>query len=190
MNKDLQKKFKSFSNVLNDSVISMLLGALVVVLIGLVAFNFFKNKQATNPVTPTETEVTEQNFKEELTPATSTVNLPTTYTVAKGDTLWSIAEMFYTNGFDYKKIAQSNNISNVSQLEVGQKLIIPAKDTVVAAQPNRIDGTSYTVVRGDSLWDIAVRAYGDGFRWTEIARVNKLANPNIIHAGNVFVLPR
>jgi nucleoid-associated protein YgaU len=40
------------------------------------------------------------------------------------------------------------------------------------------------------LWTIAVRAYGDGYKWTEIAKANKLVNPNLIHPGNVFVLPR
>ena len=53
-----------------------------------------------------------------------------------------------------------------------------------------IAGDSYTVVKGDNLWNIAVRAYGDGFRWTEIAEANNLVNPSIIHRGNVFVIPR
>jgi nucleoid-associated protein YgaU len=54
----------------------------------------------------------------------------------------------------------------------------------------KISGNTYTVVRGDNLWNIAVRAYGDGFRWVEIAKANKLVNPHLIHAGNKFTLPR
>jgi nucleoid-associated protein YgaU len=49
---------------------------------------------------------------------------------------------------------------------------------------------SYTVVKGDSLWSIAVKAYGDGYKWVSIAKANKLDNPNVIHAGNVLVIPK
>ena len=55
---------------------------------------------------------------------------------------------------------------------------------------DKITANTYTVVRGDNLWNIAVRAYGDGFKWTEIAKANNLANPSLIHSGNVFKLPR
>lgn len=58
------------------------------------------------------------------------------------------------------------------------------------AVQNKIDGNTYTVVRGDTLWDISVRAYGDGFSWKRIADANKLTNPMIIHAGNKFTIPR
>jgi len=53
-----------------------------------------------------------------------------------------------------------------------------------------ISGTKYTVARGDNLWNISVRAYGNGFAWGEIAQANNLSNPSIIHAGNVLNLPR
>jgi len=48
---------------------------------------------------------------------------------------------------------------------------------------------TYTVVHGDNLWNIAVAQYGDGFQWVKIAEANHLANPQIIHAGNVLTLP-
>jgi nucleoid-associated protein YgaU len=53
-----------------------------------------------------------------------------------------------------------------------------------------ISGASYTAQAGDTLWDIAVRAYGNGEKWTEIAKANNLTNPQIIHRGNSFTLPR
>jgi len=53
-----------------------------------------------------------------------------------------------------------------------------------------ITGDKYVVVAGDSLWTIAIRAYGDGYKWVDIAKANELANPDIIHAGNEFTLPR
>ena len=49
---------------------------------------------------------------------------------------------------------------------------------------------SYTVERGDSLWKIAQKVYGDPYKWVELAKANKLVNPGLIHAGNVFTVPR
>jgi len=51
------------------------------------------------------------------------------------------------------------------------------------------EGTTYTVQKGDSLWKIAQEVYGDPYQWVAIAKANDLVNPDLIHAGNVFVLP-
>lgn len=66
----------------------------------------------------------------------------------------------------------------------------PKATTMQSNQMANITGNTYNVVRGDNLWNIAVRAYGDGYRWTEIARANGLSNPRVIHAGNHFTIPR
>ncbi|MEZ4479914.1 MAG: LysM peptidoglycan-binding domain-containing protein [Dehalococcoidia bacterium] len=59
--------------------------------------------------------------------------------------------------------------------------------------------TSYTVVSGDSLWAIAERLLGDGFRWTELWNLNQhrqmpdgrsFTNPNLIYAGWTLDLPQ
>ena len=50
-------------------------------------------------------------------------------------------------------------------------------------------GRYYTVVKGDTLWAIAKRYYGDGNRYPEIARANNIANPNIIHIGQKLFIP-
>lgn len=49
--------------------------------------------------------------------------------------------------------------------------------------------TTYTVVQGDSLASIAVKYYQDASKWNLIADANKLANPSVIHAGNVLTIP-
>lgn len=54
----------------------------------------------------------------------------------------------------------------------------------------RITGDVYVVQPNDNLWDICVRAYGDGYRWPKVAQDNKLFNPDVIHAGNRIVLNR
>jgi nucleoid-associated protein YgaU len=59
-----------------------------------------------------------------------------------------------------------------------------------------IKGTSYTVKSGDTLWEIAEGAYGNGAEWTKILGANKpsigfLPNGSqaLIRPGQVLVLP-
>jgi nucleoid-associated protein YgaU len=53
-------------------------------------------------------------------------------------------------------------------------------------------GDEYKVVRGDSLWKIAVRAYGDGYQWTKIWEKNKskIPNPNGLEIGMMVSIPK
>lgn len=155
----------------------MILGAIVVVLAGLLAYNYFRGQNLSQTIPATD--------EGELTAPGSTVALPTTHTVVAGETLWSIAENYFSDGFSYKEIAQANNLQDPSLIEAGQKLTIPGIKT-----QNAITKNNYTVVSGDSLWQVAVRAYGDGYRWIDIAKANNLVNPSLIHAGNVLVIPR
>lgn len=50
---------------------------------------------------------------------------------------------------------------------------------------------TYTVKKGDCLWNIAKKFYGNGSAYTKIydANTNKIANPNLIYPGQVFVIP-
>jgi len=49
----------------------------------------------------------------------------TVYTVKAGDTLGAIAQKYYGNAAEYRKIAHFNNISNPDLIKVGQKIRIP-----------------------------------------------------------------
>lgn len=48
---------------------------------------------------------------------------------------------------------------------------------------------SYRVSKGDSLWIIARRLFGDGASWTTIARYNDLENPSLLRIGQELTLP-
>ena len=186
--KNFLKKLK-----LNESTISMILGALVIVVVGVLIFNYFRGVGKPKPeVAPTPTgelKLVEEGGK--LVPE----GLPTTYKVQKGDHLWKIAEKFYGSGYNWVDISKENNLVTPNLLFVDQELNLPK---VEVRQPTKlavsfgptISGDQYTVVKGDHLWGIAVRAYGDGYKWVEIARENNLVNPNLIHPGNVLRLPR
>ena len=120
-----------------------------------------------------------------------------THTVQKGENLWKIAELYFDSGYNWVDIAEENDLRNPGVIEPNQELTIPSvtskASTVVAnkkEESEAISGATYTVQKDDNLWDIAIRAYGDGYRWSEIAKENKLINPNLIHNGNILTLPR
>ena len=75
--------------------------------------------------------------------------------------------------------------------------IVPEQPIPAAASPEperpaaRPQVKTYTVKSGDCLWNIAKKELGDGNRWKEIHNLNldKISNPNLIHAGLVLVMP-
>lgn len=52
--------------------------------------------------------------------------------------------------------------------------------------------TTYTVKKGDTLWGIAKKYYGNGAKYTKIYEANKkkIKNPNLIYVGQVFTIPK
>lgn len=69
---------------------------------------------------------------------------------------------------------------------------VPKKEKKVTSTPKASSAKrTYTVKRGDCLWNIAKRFYGNGASYTRIydANTNKIANPNLIYPGQVFVIP-
>jgi len=133
----------------------------------------------------------------DITPATA-------YTVAKGDSLWTIAKK---NRLTVSELAAANNLKPASTLRLGQKLIIPGKlsgDTktpaaATAPAPEKTafpagatmgkpstEAVSHTVKMGESLGTIA-RKYG--VKQGEIAVANNITDPQKITAGQVLVIP-
>ena len=51
--------------------------------------------------------------------------------------------------------------------------------------------STYTVVKGDNLWDLAIKYYGDGLRYADIFSANssQIRDPNLIYIGQIFVVP-
>jgi len=161
----------------------MVLGIIVVFVVGSLVINYLKTNRSAIP----EELLNQQNSVE------TSVK---THKVSKGENLWIIAEKYYDDGFKWVDIATENKLANASVLEIDQELVIPnisqAEISIEDELTEDVDTstTSYTVVKGDTLWSISLNTYGDGYKWTEIARQNNLLNPNVIHAGNVLILPR
>ncbi|OQX51288.1 hypothetical protein B5M47_01070 [candidate division CPR3 bacterium 4484_211] len=109
------------------------------------------------------------------------------YQVKEGDTLWSIAQEVYGDGFRWRKIAEANNIPlERPYVEEGQELVIPGPGEELAEETKDL---IYTVQKGDSLWKIAEEKLGSGFRWKDLARVNNipLENP-LIDVGQSLIV--
>ena len=133
-----------------------------------------------------------------IIPLKQTREIKNIYTVKQGDHLWKIASEKYSDGYRAYEIAKANNITNPSLIYAGQKLIIPdletklSADNITSINTSKVTLTSpsYTVVEGDYLWDIAVKAYGDGMMWKRIAKANNISTPDVIPVGLKLILPR
>ena len=169
---------------LNEANVSTLLGLIVILIIGGIVINFFRQNKTTAPGLPAN-----QTVENSEVPSASTPQA-TTYVVQANDTLWDISQRHYQNGFALVKIAEANNLANPSLIVAVQELTIPSFAQTDSTASSTIEDNSYTVAKGDSLWTIAVRAYGDGYQWSKIAQANNLHNPNLIHPGNKLQLPR
>lgn len=62
-------------------------------------------------------------------------------------------------------------------------------ETAHGGSQGQVNAVKHTVTPGESLSEIAMNYYGNANRWPEIAQENKLANPNIIHRGNILTIP-
>lgn len=170
-----------------DTLISLFLGLAVVVVIATMIVNYAKNQ-----TTQKDSKQAESTSEQEASAAQEQKQ----YTVVEGDSLWKIAASAIGSGYNWVDIAQANKLDQPDSIVVGQKLIIP---NVSKREPGQIANAAvevkrpadgkYTVQKGESLWSISVKIYGTGFRWTEIATLNKLENPGTIFTGNVLNLP-
>ena len=111
--------------------------------------------------------------------------------VRPGDDLWSLAERYYGDGRDWRKIAAANPTvltGGPDRLQVGWRLRIPDLDD----GPARDGGRLVTVRRGDTLSAIAERELGAAARWTDIFHVNRaqLSDPDELAVGMRLMLPQ
>lgn len=135
--------------------------------------------------------VTNKQTESAQTPETNvTVSNTGYYTVRGGDTLSRIAGQFNTT---VNKLATLNDIHNVNRIYVGQRLLVrqPAEQQQQQATPKRTENNTttnsntYTVKSGDTLSGIAGKF---NTTYTQLAQLNHISNPNVIHVGQVLTL--
>ncbi|GMU82938.1 MAG: hypothetical protein AMXMBFR47_28090 [Planctomycetota bacterium] len=142
---------------------------------------------------------------------------PISHKIEKNDTLVSLAEKYYGDRDQWRRIEKANKSLNAKKLYVGRTIVIPPKEDAPASASRTepappaapaSGGTgattpagtrtgraetrgTYTVGENDTLVKIARSQLGDGERWREIYELNrdKLSNPNRVIKGMVLKMP-
>lgn len=143
-----------------------------------------------------------------------------THTVQSGDTLSSIAEQKLGAERYWPLIQAANPGLDPDKIRIGQKIKLPSKETILAAnnkppetakpspQPTLTNSgnsassatdhkaaaggtTTYEVVKGDTLVEIAKKSLGDAGRWEEIFNLNRdqLPSPDRVRPGMKLKIP-
>lgn len=99
---------------LNESTVSMVLGAIVVILVAGLMFSYFRSAKTQQP------QISDKAVSVEIAPAD-------TYVVQPGDSLWAIAEKATGSGYNWVKIYEANKGvvgNNPDLIYPGQKLVL------------------------------------------------------------------
>ena len=115
------------------------------------------------------------------------------------DTNMTVSLEDYTIKEDAKKYGTDQVVSiKLKEYKEYETLVIKVdkkKKTAKKKKTRKKDGSpkakTYTVVKGDCLWNIAKKFYGDGSKWTKIYNANKskIKNPNLIYPGQKLTIP-
>jgi len=105
--------------------------------------------------------------------------------VARGDSLWKLAQRYLGSGAQWRELAELNpQIVEPRRLQIGDWIRLPD-----LASPREVART-IRVRKGDTLWMIAATQLGSGLAWTCVARANAdLADANSILPEQVLNLP-
>ena len=99
--------------------------------------------------------------------------------VQQGETLFSISRRY---GLTVSAIAHANGIPDPRRIYVGQRLVIPNGEPVLADD----ETISYVVSPGDTLASVALRY---NTTWQTLAEINGLLSPNVSYVGQVVQVP-
>lgn len=150
-------------------------------------------------------------------PSGDTNTLPNTTDVKKGDLVsltenavwwtkgsipdWVLAQNWYIVSINGMRAvlgrSEDGKYNVMSPIHAGYLKVVKASSAATGTQnpakdesgkaDEQLSGT-YVVQNGDTLWGIAVKWCGKGWKWTEIQKANGLANSNI-YPGQTLILP-
>lgn len=200
----------------NETRISMFLGAMIVLIAG---YFFLSQSSAIPQPQITQESTSSARISDELEDASISQDKDqkALHTISAGEHLWSVAELYYNDGYKWVDIMAANSLADPDLVTEGQELIIPDLVDMPVLAGASTPGTSpddkpdisdpalslasthevelpdkhYTVNPGDHLWKIAELTLNDGYRWYEIWEANReiIDNPSIIEAGWRLEIP-
>ena len=124
--------------------------------------------------------------------------------IQSGESISRLAVKYYGDYRKYNYIVMFNDMSDATQVRVGQQIKIPVIQGVTIEDLMRVnagasatplpsdDQTAFTVHRiapGDSLAKLAQQYYGDYKRYDVIARFNGITDPASIKVGQQIKIP-
>ncbi len=127
------------------------------------------------------------------TPPVADVMPVSTYTVVRGDSLWSLAKK---HNLTVAELAATNSLSASAPLQLGQRLVIPGKSAASVAETPAVsappapkptsESVTHVVKAGETLGAIA-RKYQ--VTVGEIATANNITDPAKIRPGRELIIP-
>lgn len=155
---------------------------------------YFSGCDYKNIPNPNEAFNTILNFKNTKKPVKYTI------TGGLGVVMYVTIEEFKIEeqGGDIETIHYSIKLKEYREVTIRKiKVNVSSKKASISAPKSRTDtssggGTTYTVKKGDCLWNIAKKTYGSGAKYTVIYNANKSViggNPNLIYPGQILTLP-
>lgn len=97
---------------------------------------------------------------------------------AEGDGSGDIVFTLSLREYSYLNMERSSPPSGVSMLKDRPK------------ETSKESPSSYVVKKNDTLWDLADKKLGDGSRWKEIAKLNKISDPRKLQIGTKLKMPK
>ncbi|MFO7713060.1 LysM peptidoglycan-binding domain-containing protein [Desulfosarcina sp.] len=126
-----------------------------------------------------------------------------THEIGPGESVSKLALKYYGDYKKYHHIANFNNMSDATQVKVGQRILIPAIDGVdiddlmristgspVQPPSEKAEFSVHQIKPGESLSRVAEIYYGDAKLFRVIAAYNGISDPTSVKVGQKVNVPR
>ena len=112
-----------------------------------------------------------------------------TYTVKKGDSLYSIAQKELGSAAKWKEIQKLNSDVSSSDLKIGQTLKLPVDATAPVIGAPTASGKTHSVAKGETLGDISAKYFKTSKNWKKIQEANPGVSPENLKVGQKLIIP-
>ena len=128
-------------------------------------------------------------YQAQLLLGNSAVGQQEVYIVQRGDTLGKISQDQFQDAGLWIQLAKYNKISNPNLIKTKQRIVIPSQAQLLLGNSAVGQQEVYIVQRGDTLGKISQDQFQDAGLWAQLAKYNKISNPNLIKTKQRIVIP-